>query len=325
MAEIFVAEGCRVDVVERNDPRVVPQLAYDVVVDIHRNLERWSPHLSASCLKVLHVTGAHWLTQNVAEMERLLALRERRGLSLQPRRQAPPVAAIEAADCATVLGNAFTLESFAFARKPLHRIPISSAYEFDWVNEKNWGAARKKFLWLGSFGMVHKGLDLVLEAFAGMPDLELTVCGRPEKEADFFGLYERELTGFANIHHAGWVDPDSEIFTHIRETHGAVVYPSCSEGGGGAVIHCLHAGMLPVVTRAASVDIGSFGVDIGAGTVEAVRNAVRLVSELAPHELEARSRAAWEHAREHHTRHHFRENYRAFVRDLLSGMGREKK
>ena len=33
--------------------------------------------------------------------------------------------------------------------------------------------------------MVHKGLDLVLEAFAGMPEYHLTVCGPVAKEKDF--------------------------------------------------------------------------------------------------------------------------------------------
>jgi len=317
MAEAFLNEGCKVDVVERNDPRVVPTREYGVVIDIHNNLERWAPLLGPNCRKVLHATGAHWLTQNKAELSRLLALRERRGISLRPRRQSIPVAAIEAADCATILGNAFTMESFAFAAKPLHRIPISSAYTFDWIEGKNWADAAKRFLWMGSFGMVHKGLDLVLEAFAKSPDCHLTICGRPEKEQDFFQHYKKELTGLPNIQCAGWMEPSSPEFLNILRTHGSMIYPSCSEGGGGALIHAMHGGLLPVATRAASVDLQDFGVPIGRGTVDGVRQSMQDVLDLGPNELEQRCRASWNHVLHHHTRETFQKNYRHFAGQLL--------
>ena len=95
-----------------------------------------------------------------------------------------------------------------------------------------------------------------------MPDLELTVCGRPEKEEDFFEAYRKELTQLPNIRLLGWIKLQSSAFAEIAATHAAVVYPSSSEGGGGSVIHCMHAGLLPVCTPDASVDLEHFGVAI---------------------------------------------------------------
>ena len=37
--------------------------------------------------------------------------------------------------------------------------------------------------------MVHKGLDLVLEAFVAMPEYHLTVCGKVSSEKDFEDAY----------------------------------------------------------------------------------------------------------------------------------------
>jgi len=313
MADAFVAAGFCVDVVERNDPRVFPGIPYDYVIDIHNNLERWSHLLPPACVKILHATGAHWLTQNAAELDRLLALRERRGVSLVPRRQARPVASVEHSDRITVLGNRFTSDSFRFSGRPVHRIPISSAYAFAWPGKRDWAKIRTRFLWMGSYGMVHKGLDLVLEAFAGQPHLQLTLCGRPEKEEDFFRLYENELTRCTNIQRMGWVDPGSVEFERIRREHAAMIYPSCSEGGGGALIHAMHGGLLPVATPAASVDLEDFGERINEGSVEAVRQAALLVASLSEQEWEARCRASWEFVRLQHTREQFARNYRNFV------------
>jgi glycosyltransferase involved in cell wall biosynthesis len=287
-----------------------------VVVDIHGNLERWD--LPQGCKKVLHATGPHWLFWNHAELSRLIGVRERHGIALRPQRHVKPSNAIEMADEVVVLGNDFTRGTFLFGGKPVTRVPISSAYEFAWPKGRDFEKAKKKFLWVGSYGMVHKGLDLALDAFIGMPDLELTVCGRPEKEADFFRLYERHLKQTPNIKLHGWLDMALPDFLKIARTHAAVIYPSSAEGGAGSVIHCMHAGMLPVCTTEASIDLGDFGVHVESGTVEAVQKACREVAAMSSGEVEMRARGAYEHVRREHTREKFRENYRKFAEKITA-------
>jgi len=166
--------------------------------------------------------------------------------------------------------------------------------------------------------MVHKGLDLVLEAFAATPDLHLTVCGRPEKEADFFKHYKHELTGLPNIHFPGWVDPGSQTFEDIRRSHGFAIYPSCSEGGGGALIHAMHAGLVPVATREASVDLGDFGIPIGSGDLKAVLASISTASHMSAESLRDASHSAWHYVCEHHTLENFTARYAKFIKDVLA-------
>jgi len=242
MARAFQELGFVVEICDWDNAEYQPPEDCRVAIDIHDNLERWHKALPAGCVRILHATGPHWLSYNRGELERIAAIRDRRGVALKPWRQVSPSKAVEFADRATVLGNEYTMETFAFAGKPFSRIPISSAYVLPWPEKRNIGEAKRKFLWVGSFGMVQKGLDLVLEAFAQMPELELTVCGRPEKEEDFFRLYEKELKRTPNIHLHGWLDMGTDDFVNISRTHAAVVYPGSGEGGAGSVIHCMHAG-----------------------------------------------------------------------------------
>lgn len=321
MAEAWRDRGFRVEVCDYDDSSYAPPTDCVVAIDLHSNLERWEHKLPAGCLKVLHATGCHWWIHNKAERDRIDALRQRRGVSLQPRRQVAPNRAAEIADEITILGNKHTIGTYAFAGKRITRIPISSAYEFHWPENKNFEEAKRRFLWLGSHGMVHKGLDLVLEAFAAAPELELTVCGRPEKEPDFFAAYERELTQLSNIHLRGWVDLGSPEFREIAATHGTIIYPSSCEGGGGAVIHCLHAGLLPACTPASSVDLGDFGVSVGGSTAEAVQRAAETISSMAGSEMEQRSRVSWEYVRNSHTRSMFATNYGEFASRLSETAG----
>ncbi len=317
MAEAWVNHGFRVEIVDCRDSHYFPPKDVRFAVDICLNLERWAPSLPKDCLKILHATGAHWLTQNIAELARLEALKFRRGTLLAPRRQAPSSYGIEVADCGIVLGNQFTESTFRYANKPITRIPISSAFTFDFHDTKNWEKCRNQFIWFGSYGMIHKGLDLVLETFAKHPSLQLTICGRPEKEADFFSCYQKELCELPNIRMAGWIDPASREFDEIRKTHGFAVYPSCSEGGGGALIHAMHAGLVPIATAESSVDLGKFGIEIKEGTCEAVEESVLKAASCPADELADRARRTWGHVRNVHTLPAFQSNYSSWVSRLV--------
>ncbi|MDX2079820.1 MAG: hypothetical protein SFU53_03480 [Terrimicrobiaceae bacterium] len=319
MAESFLEQGFRVEVCEWNDTDYQPPGDCRIAIDIHGNLERWT--LPDGCLRILHATGPHWMQWNHAELSRLSRVRDLHGRALRPRRPVEPSRGVEVADEVTVLGNEFTASTFAFGGKPVTRIPISSAYEFEFPADRVWSEAKRRFLWAGSYGMVHKGLDLALDAFVGMPELSLTVCGRPEKEPDFFEVYSRHLKETPNIRLHGWIDMASPEFIEIARTHAGVIYPSGAEGGAGSVIHCMHAGMIPLCTREASIDLEDFGVFVAEAGVGAVQAACRALAALSDEEVELRARAAYAHVRRVHTRDEFARNYRLFAARLIERLG----
>ena len=320
MARAFQELGFRVEICDWDNAEYNPPSDCRIAIDIHGNLERWDKVLPISCKRILHATGPHWLSYNRGELDRINAICERRKKALTPWRQVSPSKGVEIADLATVLGNEYTVGTFAFAGKPFVRIPISSAYELPWPENRNISEAKNRFLWVGSFGMVQKGLDLVLEAFANMPDLELTVCGRPEKEPDFYKLYEHELLKTPNIHLHGWVDMASPKFLDMARSHASIIYPGSGEGGAGSVIHCMHAGMVPICTRESSVDLEDFGIEIQSGDVGSVMDAVRAFVAMSDPEIESRARKAYDHVRRVHTRAAFSENYRNFASELTVGI-----
>jgi glycosyltransferase involved in cell wall biosynthesis len=317
IAQTFLDLGYAVDVIDWNNDRFRPAKAYRFLVDIGASLERLAPLVGPDCTKILHATGKHWLFQNRAEYERLAALLARRGVALQPRRIAPAGSGVEAADCLTVLGNRMTIDTLTYAGKPCYRVPLSTTAEFPWDDAKDFEACRRRFVWFGSSGMVHKGLDLVLEAFAATPELQLTVCGPIDRERDFADFYRRELYHTPNIRTVGWVDVAGEGFAQIVRSCAALVYPSCSEGCAGCVVTSLHAGLIPIISRESGVDVGDFGVVLPRSTVADIRAAALELSRRPADELRRRSRAAWEYARSYHTRARFAAEFRAVIEHLL--------
>ena len=318
IAQAWLNKGYSVDIIDWNNNHFIPKKDYSVLIDIHSNMERLAPLMRADCQKILHITGAHWLFQNTAEYSRLLSLQKRRNMTLIPRRTVQPSMGIEYADCATVLGNSFTQETFAYSKKPLYPIRLSTNLELPFFETKEFGKIRKNYLWFGGGGMVHKGLDLVLETFFELPDFNLTVCGPVNHEPDFQKAYFKELYQTPNIQTIGSIDVHSSQFQRIIRNNVGLIYPSCSEGGGGSVITCLHAGLIPVISYESSVDISGFGIVLAESTINEIITSVKKISGLSDTDLKINSKKSWEYARNNHMREHFIKDYEKFVEIMTS-------
>jgi len=286
-------------------------------VDVRRNLERLAPLLNEDCAKIMHLDTAHILFHNAAEAKRLLQLQERRGVTLRPRRFEMPNLGIEHADHATTGGNDFTIGTFKYANKKIFRLPSPCAIMIDWPKRK-WDQCRNHFLWFSTGGLVHKGLDLALEAFKEMPDYHLTVCAPVDREKDFVSAYYKELYEAPNIKTVGWVDVESSKFRDITATCGAMVNLSCSEGGTPAVKTCMHAGLIPIVSYESGVDVYDFGFTLKDCSIANIRNVIRHVATLPQNELDERARKTWTFARRYHTRKNFAKEYRRVIAEIIA-------
>lgn len=325
IAKAFLRMGYSVDVVSYLDNRFVPQKNYRLFIAARTNFERIAKLLNNECIKVAHLDTAHWLYNNSAVLKRSLDVQQTHGVSLASFKLIEHNWAIEFADYATVLGNQFTVDTYSYSRKPIYRIPISSCNLYPWNTDKEFEKCRNNFLWFGSSGFVHKGLDLVLDAFVKMPQHHLYVCGPISEEPDFQKAFAVELYDTSNIHTQGWVDVESDEFLEIVGNCVGLIYPSCAEGGGGSVIQCMHAGIIPLVSRESSVDIDDdYGVVIEEFSVEEVIEKINRLSSLPVVALEKMSRKAWEYAREKHTRERFFEEFMLRMQTLLNTHSRER-
>lgn len=325
MVKILLDLGYCVDVITLFNDVFVPKKDYSIVLDSRHNLERLAPILNRDCIRILYADTAHIIFHNAAECNRLYALQQRRGITLRNHRYEPPNKGIEYADCAIVLGNEFTIDSFRYARKPIYRVPISTTEVYPFPEEKDFATCRQRFLWFGSGGLVHKGLDLTLEAFTEMPDCHLTICGPISKEIDFEKAFYKELYHTPNIHTYGWIDVSSPDFVKIANSCLGIIYPSCSEGGGGCVITCMHAGLIPIVTYEASIDVtDDYGIVLQEASVAEIKKEIQRISRLSSADLEAMARRSWEFVRANHTRENFSQKYRSVMTEIIDTFGTSK-
>ena len=317
IARTFLDLGFQIDVIPFDDHQFTPKVDYDVTVDINSNIGRLADRLGPDCIKILHPMFSHWTIHNSRSYARHAALAQRRGAALKPLRLLEPNDSVECTDYITCLGGAFSRASYDYGKAPLLRLPQITPASIEDYLDRDIDRCRNRFVWLGGNGMVHKGLDLVLEAFAGLPDCHLTVCGRVSREKPFESLYQRELYELPNIETIDWIDILSARFRQIASESMALVLPSASEFSCGSVIAGMMTGLIPVTTPSTDIDVSEIGFSIEEDSVEAVRSAVCAVRDQPTARLAEMSQASWDAANQRYGRDKFLRAYREAICGIL--------
>lgn len=251
LAKLVGEFGYNVDVARFDDSSLSLSKKYDLVIDIHPGLNQcYHRHMAETCKRVAYITGSNPAVANSAEDQRLADLFRRRGVRLKPRRHAKLFNSeeIEAFDAFFFIGNDYNLLTYSEFKLPaVYFIKNTGVCHFPELDGS--GKSPTDFLFLGSGGQVHKGLDLLLEAFACLPDLNLYVCSSFKRELDFCRAYRQELFRSKNIYPVGFLSTESEQFREICQRCSYVILPSCAEANAGSVLTAMAAGLIPIVSR----------------------------------------------------------------------------
>lgn len=249
IAKVISKYGYNIDVIDYNYNKTNFNKKYDLLIDIHpRDNATYNYFLKDECIKIAYLTGSNTSFSNMAEKKRLDNLYSRRKIKLLPRRRGLLISKkIENYDAAFFIGNEYNLKTYAEFKMPPVYFIKNTGYKFDFSNNKR---DAKNFMFLGSVGQVHKGLDLLLEIFTNkLKDCNLYICSNFENEEDFCEEYKKELYHTSNIYPIGFIDIKSEKFKNLSEICAYMIMPSCSEGIAGSVLTAMSAGMIPLVSR----------------------------------------------------------------------------
>lgn len=293
LAGVLDSRGYVVDVCHYNSS--APRPPYDLIIGLEPGLLNAMKQSGPDAVTIYLATGAHHEVQNAAELDRLRRLEARRGASLCPRRLVAAHSAAEAADIVACVGGSWTQQSYVERGCPtvlrVHEPAILPSRSDSVVARQS---LIPGILWMGSSGLVHKGLDLVLEAFAGRDDVILHVVGSLAREPDFTSEYRAELAA-ENVRVYGWLEIGGAQFRSVVDNCTAIVFPSCSEAAAGSVLTAMSQGLIPIVTRETGLDLPSGLGRVVEPSVEKLRTASSSVLSLSPEQLDRTSHqcAAW--------------------------------
>jgi glycosyltransferase involved in cell wall biosynthesis len=281
IAQVLGELGYEVDAVDRRDEGFVPDRGYDLVIGERLDWKGMDRHFRPDTRSIFLASTMSHATHNRNLRRRHEQLARRRRCSVPPQRIYREVMpAVRSADAIAGFGNQFILETWREVFDgPLY--PFSN-YGFQDaaidLEGKDFAEARRHFVYFASRTQVQKGLDLLLEVFPRLPDLHLWACGPFEREEEFCACYRRELYETPNIHPVGWVGVAEPQFAELVRRCAYVIHPTCSEGQPGSVVHCMHQGLIPLVTPEAGIDTQDFGITLPSDDLDALE---RLIAEVA--------------------------------------------
>lgn len=324
MAKAFVRLGYTVDIVDWKDTDFVPNETYDVFLGMTANFDRIRSFLPPTTMTLYWATRPERAFEVQAIWERIRQLELRRGVRLPFPEYLEDLLEsknFDSADAVIALGNPTITASFAAGEVQVYpmdnlALPLSDPD----LNAKNFASARRNFLFLSSWFLVRKGLDLVLDAFSSQQceGLHLWICAPLESELDFLKLYRQELFHNRQIHPIGWVDMRSPKFETLCAQCAFLVFPTCAEGMAGSVLNCMAKGLIPIVSPECGVDLENVGISIEEHNPRAIASLVLDAASWSPEKCRQYANANRELATTRYSVERFGTNFEAILREVLN-------
>jgi galactitol-specific phosphotransferase system IIB component len=304
IADVFDSLEYKVDLIEYTKLRPFLPESYDVIFGLGESVEFALRHRAGNNKNpfvIWHGTGANPFFSNPLTIRRLKNAYDHFGaLMFESTRFLDKVYPLSYvfSDLIILYGNEFTKRTYLeHTYSPIETIGPTSYFNHFQLEKK--AMAKENYLWFGSAGVIHKGLDLLIDFFEKRPDLSLHICGDVEKEVKFHNAYARHLYKLPNIKYHGFLDVMSNRFRSLMETCAFAILPSCSEGIATSVVTTMaNGGLIPIVTRNTGIDHNGCGISIDEISLEGIEQAIIKSQELTLEEIKIRSNQIQEHALE---------------------------
>lgn len=263
MAKSLNKLGFWVDIIDRNiNENYLPEDKYDIFIanasgDSGKFYYKYAKSLKKA-LKIFLATGMEGNIRNKLIQKRYEYLFSRNpqiSKKIKPRRivSLDTQKAMTVTDCIFVEGSEKSIETYKKFNKKIYRINASTHPELYF----NINQLRKRkltnFLYFGGNGNIMKGLDLMIETFSKLPDLNLYICA-PKTENEFNDAFKETINKSKNIHFIGLIPVGGETFNKLSEKCSFILQPSSTEGNSTSVMTCMRKGLIPILTEEAGLE-----------------------------------------------------------------------
>lgn len=180
------------------------------------------------------------------------------------------------------------------------------------ITKRDLSIAKKQFLWIGSKGVIHKGLDILLDVFQKHKGLTLHIVGLNWEDRPIVS----KLLGKNTIDH-GYMNINSAEFCAIAENCAFIISPSCSEAVSTSVITGMNNGLIPLVSEESSFELEGIGETLYDFHVNYVDNIVNKWSNKDNDFLKIQMFKTLEYVHERHSIQKYSADIEGIISDIL--------
>ena len=172
--------------------------------------------------------------------------------------------------------------------------------------------SKNNFIWIGSYGSVHKGLDILFDVFAKHPELTLHVLGlQPQERKLLKSIMPHNIVDY------GFVQISTDEFLNIATKCAFMIYPSCSEGVATSVITAMNHGIIPLVSEVCSIETEGCGESMKSFYVEDVEKVVLKWYHKSNDELREKMQKTIDVAQQWYTLEKYSESIHRLVEEIV--------
>jgi hypothetical protein len=316
IVNILSGLGYGIDVIDCNDIKaleVIKSKKYDLIFGFGETFYQLT-NLQPAAISVLYMTENHPEFSYREERKRLDYFYERHGRKLNLTRSGKYYKIYHLQknySYVITMGETKLLENQYC--NPYFIFPTGLTNPNFVFKNKNHLHSRKHFLWLGSEGAVHKGLDLLLDVFNQQDNIVLHICGLQKHDRKQLIIQKRE-----NIIEYGHIDINSDLFLEINNMCSFIILPSCSEACSTSITTGMLHGLIPIVMS----DTGFNKLDENAiffedFKIDYLRMKLNEISNVNPDKLTLLSKHVFDFAHQNFSISKFENNFKAIILDIL--------
>jgi hypothetical protein len=231
--------------------------------------------------RIYYATGSHPSHCSIGSIKRLRDFYQRTGFLADKSIRTFDTRWGIAADLTRekiVIGNDHTASTFQGSKNSNHS--IKTIYPTIQMPEmtKNINMLNNDFLFIGSYSLLHKGLDLYVDAARKFPNYNFRVLARTSEESHFVNKLDLPQ----NVILDGFYPTDSPEFLYILKKCRYVVLPSISEGMATSVLTGIIGGkLLPIITKECGIDMTDNVVPVAEHTVESLEKSISCALQMS--------------------------------------------
>ena len=255
MVKVLNEKGYLVDIVDHRS-EYMPTKDYDLFIGHGGYCRTIIDNLPSNAKIIQYVAGAFWKSFNKESEERYNAFIERKNVKEQLKIRRNLDGLIEGEEYLTRKADIFftgnnprMINSFGKYKDKFFITGYGSYIDnllFIPIKEKDFEKGRKNFIYVGgSNGNIQKGMDLLIETFVSLPELNLYIYCKVEEE--ILKYYKNELKA-KNIHYVyHWrFKPFQRKLKNLVKEINFTIHAPINTGIGTAFMGSMGVGLIPV-------------------------------------------------------------------------------
>lgn len=315
--------GYNVDIINFYYSGTVDFSKYNVLIGFGDVFQQYFESKFNHLKTIYYATGMHVCHQNTISLKRVKDVYQKKGVWLGKSARFVEKTwthQTTLVDAIIALGNEICANSYRkYYDGSIYSLPVPF-YEIQdakQIIENRSDLSKKHYLWFGSSGMIHKGLDLCLDYFSKNQHVFLHICGPVQQEIEFVNAYRSELFHSPNIKIHGFVDISSKEFKDIVSKCSFVIFPSCSECGAASVLAAIgNGGLIPIITKETTVETG-YEIWIEDFNYESIEKAINYSQSLTFSQIKELQLKNLEYVKKNHNHEVYYNKLRAYIKEIL--------